>query len=101
MFSPRPLRLCERFCLFPSERRLKCELLFGPQNNDLSDPMLPMPTNNNEAVRPRVSRRDMLVGAAGTAAAFAGWHGESPAKAAAPENDATWKVEKDRIHSSI
>ena len=62
--------------------------------------MLPKPTrDSNETVRPRVSRRAILAGVG--VAAVAGWHGETPARAAAPETDSTWKVEKDRIHSSI
>jgi hydroxypyruvate isomerase len=38
---------------------------------------------------------------AGATAAMVGYHGESPVRAAAPENEAAWKVQKDLIHSSI
>src|SRR5438128_1711469 len=58
-------------------------------------------TDSAESSNACVSRRTLLAGAAGAAAAVAGWHGETPVRAAAPENDSTWKVDKDHIHSSI
>ncbi|HZZ72894.1 MAG TPA: TIM barrel protein, partial [Pirellulales bacterium] len=55
---------------------------------------------SQETLPPGCSRRTLLSGAVGAAAAIAGWHAASPSAAAADDAPA-WKVEKDQIHSSI